>query len=522
MLYPQRGMIYDTNMRILALSFKVFSIYANPTQIKDKEETALKLASALGVNKDKIRQRINKKKMFVWIKRMISDNDAESIKALKLKGVKLLKENKRYYPNAELGAQVLGFTDIDGRGLEGIEHYYDQYLKGKPGRRSLLRDAKQRRLSAFEFEFVPAVDGYNLVLNIDLVMQHIVEEQMELAYKKYNAKSAAVVVMNPENGEIYAIANSPNYDPNFLNNTTPEQRRNRAICDFFEPGSTFKIITACAALEEKVVSPDDEFFCENGSYTVSAGHTLHDHKAYGTLTFVEIIEKSSNIGMAKIGKELGQELLYEYIKKFGFGSLTGIDLPGETSGLAWPVNKWSKLSITSIPMGQEICVSVLQMARAMCVIANGGYLVKPHIVGEIIDNHKQTIKKPEFEKYERIISGQTAETMRKILKGVVDKGTGRRAKIEGYSVAGKTGTAQKVIPKVGYSHTKFIASFIGFVPVESPRFVIAVVFDEPKPQHYGGLVCAPVFKNIAEQLLKYKNIPKIKPVSNTVGIENEI
>ena len=509
-LNPQRGLIFDRNQKVLALSLKVSSIYAVPRAIENKQEAASLLSSQLGIDYANVFAKLKRDKAFVWIKRRVSEKEAQKIKVLKIFGVAITKENKRYYPNNELAAHVLGFAGMDEKGLEGLELKYDHYLKGEPGRRSLLRDAKQRMLPAFEYEYIPAVNGYNLVLTIDEVIQHIVEEALDDAFAKNNALGACVVVMNPQNGQIYALANRPTYDLNFFGKAKSEMRRNRVITDYFEPGSTFKIITASAALEENIVALDDVFFCENGAYRISR-HTLHDHKPHGDLTFVEIIEKSSNIGVVKIAQKLGEKTLYNYVKKFGFGSKTGIDLPGETSGVFRPFEIWSKLSIAAIPIGHEIGVSALQMASALSTVVNGGYIVKPRIVSEIIDNNNEIIESfNDDNSYASVISEKTSAIMREIMKGVVENGTGRRAKIKGYEVGGKTGTAQKIDSSGRYSHEKFIASFIGFAPVENPQFVIVVVFDEPHPYYYGGLVSAPVFKQIAEQILKYTNVPKTK------------
>lgn len=510
-LLPQRGNIYDRNLKILALSLKLFSVYAVPRQIEDKIGTAKQLASVLNLDEQLVLERLTRDKLFVWIKRNIEEKDINKIRQLKLKGVDFFKESKRYYPNGELACHVLGFAGIDEEGLDGVELYYDNYLKGKIGRRSLLRDAKQRELPAFEYEYIPVIDGYNLVLTIDEVIQHIVEQELDEAIEKNNAKAASIVVMDPYTGEIYALANHPHYNLNYFGKSLPEERRNRAISDFFEPGSTFKIVTACAALEEGRVSLNDKFFCENGNYKI-AGHILHDHQPHGWLTFVEVVEKSSNIGVVKVAQTLGGNLIYNYIQKFSFGKPTGIDLPGETAGFVRQFSQWSKLSISAIPIGQEVCVSSLQMARAIAVIANGGFLVEPRLCQKIIDNKGEIIQefKPPSVSVQQTISSQTAQTMKQILKGVVDKGTGRSASIEGYEVAGKTGTAQKVEPTGGYSHQRFVASFIGFAPVENPRFVIVVIFDEPRPVYYGGVVSAPVFKKIAENMLKYMDVPKTK------------
>ena len=506
-LYPQRGIIYDCNHKVLALSLKVFSVYADPRLIEDKEGTAALLAQTLDLDEDWVLKRIDRDRAFVWIKRWLPENEARGIRELSLPGVDLINENKRYYPNGELAAHVIGFAGMDERGLDGVELVYNEYLKGQRGRRSLLRDAKQRMLPAFEYEYYPAIDGYNVVLTIDQMIQHIVEEELDKAMAQNNALAGSVIVMDPNDGSILALANRPAFDLNKFVSSLAEERRNRAIADFYEPGSTFKIITASSALQEKAVTMDETFFCENGAYRV-ASHVLHDHHPLGTLSVVQIIEKSSNVGAVKIAQKLGEQLLYKYIKLYGFGRETGIDLPGESPGYFRDLSQWSKLSIAAIPMGQEIGVTVLQMVRAMAAIANGGELVTPHVLNKIIDNQGEEIKNFSAPQKKRVISAKTSQEMKEILSGVVRQGTGTRAQIDGYSSAGKTGTAQKLNAEGGYSHSKFVASFIGFAPVEDPKFVIAVVFDEPHPQYYGGTVSAPVFKNIAEKILKYMDIPK--------------
>ncbi|MBU1044870.1 MAG: hypothetical protein KJ915_10795 [Candidatus Omnitrophica bacterium] len=516
-LSPQRGSILDRNLKTFAMSLKVSSVYAVPRVIKNKSEVAAKLSKILDIDYNNLLEKLNRDKAFVWVKRRIDDSLAERLTQEPIPGVSLLTENKRYYPNNGLAAHVVGFAGIDEQGLSGVELIYDKYLKGQFGTRSMLRDAKQRMMPAFEFEYIPEINGYNIVLTIDQVIQHIAEQALDAGFAKSKAVGASVIVMNPENGEIYALVNRPGYDLNAFGNADPEAKRNRAVSDYFEPGSTFKIITASAAIEEKVVALDEVFFCENGEYKISR-HILHDHKPHGNLSFVEVIEKSSNIGTVKVAQKLGEKLLYEYIKRFGFGEKTNIDSPGEVAGFFRPLKQWSKLSISALPIGHEIGVTVIQMARAMAVIANGGYQVNPHLVDKIIDKNNEIIKDIEFEPQPRIISEQTAATMRGILKGVVDNGTGKSAQVKGYSTAGKTGTAQKVIPGEGYSHSKFIASFIGFAPVDKPKVVIAVVFDEPRPFYYGGTVCAPIFKNIAEKVLKYLDVPMEEGLENRSSV----
>ena len=505
-LAPQRGIIYDRMMKMMALSLRVSSVYAEPRVIVDKERTARLLAAGLQVDGSLLQQRLAKDNAFMWVKRRVTTAEADAVTQLNMPGVGMLDESKRFYPNSRLAAHVVGFAGVDEMGLEGLERQYDAFLQGTPGRRVLLRDAKQRMLPAFEYEYTPAVDGNNLVLTIDQVIQHIVEEEIDRALPLNHAQAAMVVVMDPFTGDIYALASRPGYDLNRLAQSDEDSRRNRVVCDFFEPGSTFKIVTASAALEEQIVRLDEKFFCENGAYRVG-NHTLHDHKPHGNLTFVEVIEKSSNIGTVKIAQRLGPERLAAYVEKFGFGQLTGIDVPGETSGMVSPLSQWSKLSITAIPMGQEIGVTALQMARALAVIANGGRLVRPRVVSMITDAQGGLVRQMEPDPGTTVISEATAQTMRLILQGVVERGTAKMGRLEGYSAAGKTGTAQKV-ENGRYSHSKFIASFIGFAPVEKPRLVMAVVFDQPHPAYFGGVVSAPVFKNIAERVLRYWEVPK--------------
>ena len=505
-LAPQRGIIYDRMMKMMALSLRVSSVYAEPRVIVDKERTARLLAAGLQVDGSLLQQRLAKDNAFMWVKRRVTTAEVDAVTQLNMPGVGMLDESKRFYPNSRLAAHVVGFAGVDEMGLEGLERQYDAFLQGTPGRRVLLRDAKQRMLPAFEYEYTPAVDGNNLVLTIDQVIQHIVEEEIDRALPLNHAQAAMVVVMDPFTGDIYALASRPGYDLNRLAQSDEDSRRNRVVCDFFEPGSTFKIVTASAALEEQIVRLDEKFFCENGAYRVG-NHTLHDHKPHGNLTFVEVIEKSSNIGTVKIAQRLGPERLAAYVEKFGFGQLTGIDVPGETSGMVSPLSQWSKLSITAIPMGQEIGVTALQMTRALAVIANGGRLVRPRVVSMITDAQGGLVRQMEPDPGTTVISEATAQTMRLILQGVVERGTAKMGRLEGYSAAGKTGTAQKV-ENGRYSHSKFIASFIGFAPVEKPRLVMAVVFDQPHPAYFGGVVSAPVFKNIAERVLRYWEVPK--------------
>ena len=497
---PQRGIIYDRKGKKLAVSLRANSVYAIPKEIKDKVKTAEILSNHLNLSQKDLLRKFSSKS-FVWLKRKVSFAEEKAIKKALLKGVYFLPEEKRFYPQGELTAHLLGFCDIDNEGLEGIELFYNSYLKGWEGWRFSEKDAHHSEIAAFEKKNIPAVNGYNLLLTIDIVIQYIVEKELKKTVEKYRPLTATVIVLNPQSGALLALANYPTYNPNSFSSFSPSFYRNRAITDFFEPGSVFKIITASAALEEKIAKPDDTFYCEKGRYYFK-GQVLHDYHPYGKLTFSEVLEKSSNIGISKIAQILGKEKLYNYILKFGFGSTTGIDLPGEVKGLIRPPKAWQNIHILNIPMGQGVGVNSLQLARAISVIANGGELVQPYLVEEIRDERGEKIKSFSFSK-QRIISRQTAWQMSEILQRAVERGTGKNAKIEGYKVAGKTGTAQKVDPKGGYRKDKFIASFIGFLPAEDPLISIVVVVDRPQGAHFGSVVAAPLFQRIGKQVVEY-------------------
>ncbi len=481
----------------------VDSLFASPNEIsdKDKERIIRYLIPILNVNQAYLKERLYRKKSFVWLARKITPEQAETIKRLNIKGLGFLKESKRSYPNSYLASHVIGFAGLDNVGLEGVEISFNKLLNGEPGWALFLRDARQTRLDLWEKMVLPK-DGYDIILTINEVIQYIAERELDKVYKTYHAKAASIVVMDPHTGAILALANRPTYDLNKHANSSQDQVRNRAICDLFEPGSVFKIVTASAAIEEKKVSEEDKFFCENGSYRV-ASHTLHDHRPHGWLSFREVIEQSSNIGTVKVAQILGPDLLYRYIKLFGFDSKLGIELPGEIRGMAKEPRLWSKTSITAVPMGQEVGVTVLQLAAAISVIANGGQLMRPYLVQEIRDKFGETIKKFSPSLIRKVISLDTSSRVKKILAGAVEKGTGKLAQIPGFSAAGKTGTAQKLEPNGAYSHNKFIASFIGFAPVEDPLIAIVVTIDEPRPYYFGGVVAAPVFKNVASDAIRY-------------------
>ncbi|MDD5424704.1 MAG: penicillin-binding transpeptidase domain-containing protein [Candidatus Omnitrophica bacterium] len=504
-LQPKRGTIYDRNFSPLAVSLNLDSVFANPREIKDKRGASKKLAAAMGLGEQYVYDRICRDKGFIWLKRKISPAESEKVKALKIKGVEFVKEPKRVYPNNALASQIVGYAGTDDRGLEGLELKYDEYLKGSPGYRAMLRDARRRPIASFEYEYYPSIDGLDLVLTIDDVIQHIAERELDLAVEKYHPIGACIIVMDPKTGDILAMSSRPTFDLNNFRTVNAEKKRNRAVTDMYEPGSIFKIVTASGALQEKIVGLNDRFYCENGAWRHAGGKVLHDHKPHGWLTFRQVIEKSSNIGTVKVGIKLGADNLYGYIKKFGFGDITGIELPGEIPGFIRPPSKWSGTSIYAIPMGQEVAVSPLQMACAMSVIANGGKLMKPRVIQYIQDRHGELIKEYPVTVSGQVLSEGTSATMRDVLSGVVEDGTGQLARVEGYDVGGKTGTSQK-IENGTYSHSKFIGSFVGFAPVKNPKVVVVVMLDQPHPLYYGGVVAAPVFSRVVRDTLRYMDI----------------
>jgi cell division protein FtsI/penicillin-binding protein 2 len=489
-------------MRPLAFNVTVSSLFANPKVMRDedKELAVRHLSSILGLDTGFIRERLNRDKYFVWIERKLPAEQTEKIKQLKISGLNFIKESKRFYPNQFLGAHIIGFAGVDNYGLEGIELQYDEFLKGENGWSQILRDARQREL-LIEKSYVAPKDGVNLVLTIDETIQYLAERALDKAFKHHKAQWASIVIMDPKTGEILALANRPTYDLGLASDSSIESRTNRAVSYTYEPGSVFKIVTAAAALEEGTWKETDKIDCENGSYRI-ANHILHDHHPHGVLTVREVFEQSSNIGVSKIAQKLGPHKIYEYAKRFQFGTKTGIDLRGEISGVMKSPKFWSKTSIGAIPMGQEVTVTPLQLTAAIAAIANDGVYMHPFVVRYIKDNQGQIIKSFNPRPVEKVISEDTAHRVQEILAGAVESGTGKKAQIAGVRVGGKTGTAQKVINGT-YSHSKFFATFIGFAPVENPRVAVAVVFDDPHPSHFGGTVAAPVFQEVVENTLKY-------------------
>ncbi len=510
-LIPQRGIIWDRRMREMATSVEADSLYAVPSKIKDKRNLSRELAPLINVSSKKLNMTLLKKKDrgFIWLARKLDMNTALKVSALRERsgyaGLGFLTESKRYYPKGFTASHILGFTDIDNKGIAGIELMYDEYLRGEASSVYVNTDARGNSLSGDVRE---AASGNNLLLTIDERLQYIVEKELSAAMKKWKAKAGVAIMMNPATGEILAMADRPAYDPNFPGRSRPSQRRNRAITDLYEPGSTMKAVLAAAALEEGVVGLDEEFDVSQG-YIVVGGKRIRDVHKHEILTFPEVIQKSSNVGAVQIGLKLGKERYYNYIRKFGFGKKTGIDLPGEVRGILRKTEDWSGTSLAALSIGQEIGVTPLQLLAAYAAIANGGVLMKPYVVSDIISPAGKPVRSVSPTVRRRVISEETAAVVRDILKTVVEEGgTATRAYIKGNLVAGKTGTAQIFDPRTGrYSRKRYVSSFAGFVPADNPRIALIVVIYEPKGSVYGGVVAAPVFKNIVEHTLAYLDVP---------------
>ncbi len=517
----KRGTIYDRNLTEMAVSIRATSIAAYPLQIEDIRSTAKALAKVLKIDGKKLRQKLASQKSFVWLKRQATPKETEAVKTLKLTGIGFIPEYNRFYPNKTLAAQVLGFTGIDGNGLEGIEFYYDRYLKGVKGHFTILRDALGNGFISADNN-LPDISGNNLILTIDRNIQYISEKALQETVTNFSAKSGIAIVVVPKTGEILALAHFPYFNPNTFADYNRELWRNRAITDPFEPGSTMKTFSATAAVESGGSSPNSIFFCENGAYKIG-GNIVHDLGSYGWLSLQQIIKYSSNIGAVKVSEMIGPELLYNTLHDFGFGEKSGIDCPGETAGSLKHFKNWSKLDTAAISFGHGIAVSAVQLIAAVCAIANDGILMKPYLVKEITDQSGKSIHRFEPRKIRRVISPQTAGIVSKMMQTVVTKGgTGVRAALDGYSVCGKTGTTQKINEEGTYVDGKYIASFIGFTPAKNPEIAVLVIIDEPEEEYYGGIVAAPAFKKIAHETLNYLNIPPGKDINRlTVSRKNE-
>src|SRR5437868_392742 len=498
---PKRGIIFDRAGHELAMSVSVDSVFAVPSEVPDQATTASLLARVLNADPRELLARFKTSHTFCWVARKVDAETSDRIRAMNLRGIYFQKESRRSYPKSELASQVLGYVGMDDEGLSGIEREYDGQLQGKPGEMLISIDARRKWFGRVEKQPEP---GNNVVLTVDQNVQYIAERELEKAIHGTHAIAGTVIVENPRTGEILALANWPRFNPNSSRGMKTEALKNRAVSDVYEPGSTFKLVTISAALEEKLTRPDEVFDCQMGSIVIN-GMRIRDSKPHGLLSVAGILAESSDVGAIKIALRLGEDRFYKYIRSFGFGQQTGIELPGETRGLTKPVSRWSKVSIGAISMGQEIGISPLQLAGMVSTIANDGMWVAPRIMAGTVQP-RGTPQMITFQPGEsrRVISSLTAAQMREILQGVVLHGTGRKALLEGYSSAGKTGTGQKVDPATGaYSKTKYIGSFAGFAPVNNPQIVVAVILDSAVGLHQGGQVAAPVFRRIPHQAPEY-------------------
>jgi cell division protein FtsI (penicillin-binding protein 3) len=504
-LSAKRGIIYDRAGHELAMSIQVDSAFIVPTETPDLPNVVNLITRITTDDPRVVLADCQAHKTFCWVARKADAETIQRISALHLQGIHFQKEPKRFYPKRELAAQVLGYVGTEDQGLSGLEREYNQQLQGKPGKLMISVDARKRWFASVEQEPKP---GNNLVLTIDQNIQAIAERELERGMEETKAIAGTVIVENPHTGEILALTNRPTFNPNNRKEIRPEYLKNHAVSDVYEPGSTFKVVTVSAGLEEKVTRPDEVFDCQMGSIVIN-GTRIHDSKPHGLLSVSDIIAESSDVGAIKVAMRLGNDRFYKYIRAFGFGQQTGIELPGETRGMTKPVDRWSKISFASISMGQEVGISGVQLAALISTIANDGVRVPPRIVaGKVApQNAPQTIA---FQPADgvRVISPLTAAQMKQMLQGVVLHGTGRKAILEGYSSAGKTGTAQKFDPAIGkYSHTKYYASFAGFAPINNPQIAVVVVLDSAVGLHQGGQVSAPIFQRVVQQVLEYEHVP---------------
>ena len=506
-LTPVRGVIYDRNNAPLAVSIEMDSCYAEPRNIENIRETADSLSHLLGMPRVTLQKKLNGSRNFAWLLRRMPPDQARKIKELELDGIGFVKETKRFYPNGEVAGHVIGFTGLDPDGLEGIELKYNSTILGSIGYLVTERDALGRDINRKETVVTKASKGHNVTLTLDKNIQYITEKELAKAVTESGAKGGMALVMEPQSGRVLAMANYPGFNPNSFSQYSVSLLKNKTIVDSFEPGSTFKVFLIAAALEDKIVTPNEAFNCENGSFSIG-GRTIHDTHKYGRLTVSEILKYSSNIGAAKIGSRLGQERLYSHLKDFGFGARSGIDLPGEAYGYLRDGSQWFGVDLATISFGQGVSATALQLATAVSAVANGGLLMKPYVVEKISDENGTELDRTSPQVLRRVISPETAVKMARMMEGVATEGgTGMNAAVEGYRVAGKTGTAQKVDPLTrGYSVDKRTASFVGFIPADNPRLTILVVVDEPKTSPYGGVVAAPAFGAIAQQTLCYLKV----------------
>src|SRR5213075_1132439 len=522
-IHAERGMILDANNEVLAHNIPVETVVADATHLSNVQGTVDLLNAELEIPSQELAEKLNSGRRYIVIKRELPAARAstlrEKLRAGNLRGIYFEHDAARIYPNGSMLCHVIGFTDFEHRGIQGVEASMEEYLHGQDGYRFIEHNRAGQEIVLYRGQERAPRDGYQVHLTVDLNLQNIVENEIDAAVREYSPQKATIILLRPQTGEILAMANRPNYDLNERSEAKPGQMKNRAIIDMMEPGSTFKIVSAAAALNEKKVRPDSTIFCENGIWNFG-GKPLHDHKAYGELTVQDILVKSSNIGAAKLALSIGEQKFYEYIRRFGFGERTGVELPGEIAGMIRPPQSWSKISITRIPMGHEVGVTPLQMTVAMATIANGGKLVTPRIVKSITAEDGKTITTFSPTVLRQVISPETAAQVGNALRGVVsDRGTAAAAAVPGFTISGKTGTAQKVDPHGGYEHGKYVVSFCGYLPADHPEFVGIVVLDDSKTANpelnYGGLVAGPIFSRIAEKAARYLDLQPHEDIGKT-------
>jgi len=506
-LDPRRGPVLDRGGSELAVSVEADSIYAVPQDIQNPARTAASLARALGLDagsRKELAATLQKPRAFVWVKRKVDPATARAVRELQLEGIGFLTETRRYYPKRELASHVLGYVGMDNQGMSGIEYAFEDQVKGRPAKVLVETDARRRPVSHTER---PSTEGASVVLALDEAIQHAAEAALERAVAETQSIAGVVVVMDPMTGELLAMANRPTFNPNRYAAYSSARWRNRAVADAYEPGSVFKVFTAAAGLQEKVVNPDEVIDCGGGGIEIG-GTRINDHAVFFNLSFRDVIARSSDVGVIRVAQRVGRESFQRYLRAFGFGQPTRVDLPGESAGLLRPTSKWSALSLPTLSFGQEVGVTALQLASALSAVANGGYLMRPLVVKRVEDAEGRVLRQFQPEVVRRVLEPETADTLTEILRRVVTDGTGRRAQVPGYVVAGKTGTAQKVDASGRYSMVDHVASFMGFVPAARPALVVLVSLDTPKgPRNEGGDVAAPVFARVAEAALRRLAIP---------------
>ncbi len=507
---PKRGAIYDRNLEKLAVNVPSYSLYARPGKVSHSQKVARKLSPILRMKVSSLTKKLRQKKVFVWLKRKLSPAERKRIEALRLQGIGFVEESKRFYPQRELASSLLGFAGVDNQGLAGVELSYNNELQGEAGHFWIREDALGYEIPFAKETLQALVPGKDLVLTLDNVIQSMVEQELFLTLKNTQAKSVEALFMDPQTGEILALANKPDYDPNYYSNYSPLVRKNRLVQSLYEPGSSFKPFTASALLQEGLTDLNEKIYC--GESIRVANHLFHDWKNFDRdLSFIQIVQNSSNVGVIKLASRMEKEKLYEYIRLFGFGSQTRVDLPGEAKGIVRSPSDWSLTDLPAISIGQGIAVTPIQMVTAFCALINGGKLLRPYLVKYVSGPDGKIIKENRPLVIRRVCSESLSKTIKSLLERVVEAGTGKSARITGYSMGGKTGTAQ--IPasnERGYLPHKYIASFMGFAPVDSPRIAGIVIIKEPTGAYYGGEVAAPLFGRIMKRVLPYLNILPLK------------